>query len=229
MRIEDQWPFDHPDRLQLFSMNTPNGVKISWALEELEVPYEPHLIHIGRGDQHTEAFKTISPNGKIPAIVDPQGPGGERLALSESGAILIHLADKTGRLLSTRPAERLETLQWVFFQVGHVGPMFGQFGHFHMFARESCPHPYPLERYQKETQRLLGVIEERLADGRPFLMGDDLTIADLALVPWVACLTGFYQAGEQLGYDAYERVAAYVARATSRPAYERGRVVCAPG
>src|SRR5690606_8119805 len=137
-------------------------------------------------------------------------------------------ADKTGRLLSTRPGERLETLQWLFFQVGHVGPMFGQFGHFHLFARESCPHPYPLERYQKETRRLLGVLEARLGDGRAFVMGDELSIADLALVPWVECLTGFYGAGDRLGFDDLPRVSAGVARATARPAFARGGAVCAP-
>jgi len=225
MRIEDEWPFAHPDKLQLFSLNTPNGVKIGFALEELELDYEAHRIDIMTGDQHKPAFLTVSPNGKIPAIVDPNGPGGERLELAESGAILLWLAEKTGRLLPSDPIERLHTIQWTMTQVGHLGPMFGQFGHFHKFARETCDHPYPLDRYRKESKRLLGVLEAQLGDGRKHLMGDDLTIADVASVPWVEVLGSFYEAAEELELSRFERVNAWVKRVTSRPAYARGKDV----
>jgi GST-like protein len=229
MRIEDRWPSKDPSKLQLYSMNTPNGIKVSAALEELALPYEPHTIDILAGDQHTPEFLTVSPNGKIPAIVDPAGPGGQRLALMESGAILLHLAEKTGKLLPSNPVERLQTIQWVFFQVGHVGPMLGQFGHFFKFARETCPHPYPLERYQTETKRILGVIEKRLDDGRDFLMGDAITIADFAVFPWLQVLGGFYAASDALDLQSFERVSAYIARCTSRPSYQVGKDVCARG
>jgi len=228
MRIEDKWPFEDPSKLQLFSMNTPNGVKVSTALEELELDYEPHLIHILEGDQHTEAFRTISPNGKIPAIVDPDGPGGQRLELMESGAILLHLAEKTGKLLPRDPIARLKTLQWVFFQVGHVGPMLGQFGHFHKFARDKTSDDYALERYQNETKRLLGVIDTQLSDGRDFVMGE-LTIADLAIFPWLQGVVGFYEAGPMVGWDELEHVPPYLDRCLALPSYQRGKDVCAPG
>jgi len=229
MRVEDQWPFEDPTKLQLFSMSTPNGVKVSAALEELGLPYEPHLIHIGKGDQHHEAYLTLSPNGKIPAIVDPDGPGGERLELMESGAILLHLAEKTGKLMPTDAKGRLETLQWVFFQVGHVGPMFGQFGHFYKFAKDEVKDPYPLERYTQETARLMKVMERRLADGRTFLMGDGITIADFAIVPWIEGLVGFYEGGAAVGYGDLEHVPAYHRRVVERPSYQRGMKVNAPG
>lgn len=223
MLVESKWPFQHPDRIQLFSMNTPNGVKVAVALEELELPYEPHLVHIGKGDQHTPEFLSISPNGKIPAIVDPKGPGGEPLALMESGAILIHLADKAGRLLPSHPARRLECLQWLFFQVGHVGPMFGQFGHFFKFAREACKDPYPLERYTTETKRLLGVLDHRL-DGREYLVGD-YSIADIATFPWVNGVIEFYRAGDVLGFSDFRHVVAWRDRCNARPASAKGKAV----
>ena len=228
MRIEDKWPFDDPRKLQLFSTNTPNGLKVSCALEELELPYEPHLINIMKDDQHTDAFRTISPNGKIPAIVDPEGPGGERLELMESGAILLHLAEKTGKLLPSHPVKRLKTLQWVFFQVGHIGPMLGQFGHFHKFARGKTADTYALARYQNETKRLPGVLETHLADGRDYLMGD-LTIADFAIFPWLQGLVGFYEAGDMVGWGELEHVPTFLKRCMARPSYERGKDVCAPG
>ena len=228
MKIEERWPFEDANKLQLFSMNTPNGIKVSCALEELEVPYEPHVINIIKGDQHEEAFRSISPNGKIPAIVDPDGPGGRRLELMESGAILLHLAEKTGKLLPIDPIARLETLQWVFFQVGHIGPMLGQFGHFHMFARDTCDHPYPLERYQNETKRLLGVLDAHLSDGREYVMGD-LTIADFAIFPWLQGLVGFYKAGPMVGWDDLEHVPAFLERCMARPSWEKGKDVCSPG
>jgi len=225
MRIEDEWPSTHPDRLQLYSLNTPNGIKIGFALEEIELDYEAHRIDIMSGDQHKPAFLTVSPNGKIPAIVDPDGPGGKRLELAESGAILLWLAEKTGRLLPKDPIARLDTIQWMLTQVGHFGPMFGQFGHFHKFARETCDHPYPLDRYRKESKRLLGVLESRLSDGRAHLMGDELTIADVATVPWVEVLGGFYEATEELDLPSFEKVNGWVERVTSRPSYERGKNV----
>jgi len=139
--IEAKWPIQDRSKLQLFSLNTPNGMKVAIALEELGLPYEAHTVRIGKGEQFSDAFKSISPNSKIPAIVDLNGPGGKPLALMESGAILIYLAEKTGRLMPQETALRFKCLQWLFFQVGHIGPMFGQFGHFFKYARDKCDHP----------------------------------------------------------------------------------------
>jgi GST-like protein len=223
--VTQHWPAEHPDRIQLYSMATPNGQKVGIALEEMGLAYEPHTVNILEGDQHTDAFKSLNPNSKIPAIVDPDGPGGKPIGLFESGAILHYLADKTGKLQPADAAGRLECMQWVFFQMGGVGPMFGQFGHFYKFARESCDHPYPVDRYTTETKRLLGVLEARL-EGRDFLMGADYTIADVATVSWVRTLYGFYEAGEHLGVDDFSRTIAWADRCAERPATARGMAVC---
>jgi len=221
--IESQWPIGDRTKLQLFSLNTPNGIKVALALEELQIPYEAHTVRIGKGEQFSDAFKSISPNSKIPAIVDLNGPGGKPLALMESGAILIYLAEKAGRLLPTDPALRFKCLQWLFFQVGHIGPMFGQFGHFFKYARDKCDHPYPLERYTNEAKRLLGVLENELS-GKEYLVGE-YTIADIATVPWVNGLSVSYGAAEVLKVAEFPRVQAWVDRITARPTYQVGKDV----
>jgi GST-like protein len=188
--IAKRWPAQYPDRLQLYSLPTPNGVKVSIALEEIGLPYEPHMIDIGKNETWTPEFLSLNPNGKIPAIIDPNGPGGKPIGLFESGAILLYLAEKTGELLPADAARRYEAIEWVFFQMAAVGPMFGQLGYFYKFAGKEIADKRPLERYQAETKRLLGVLETRL-DGLPWIMGDDYTIADISLLGWVRNLIGF--------------------------------------
>ena len=224
----EKWPAENPDIIQLYSLATPNGQKIGIALEEMEISYEPHLIHIGQGDQSTDFFRQVNPNGKIPAIIDPDGPGGKPQAIMESAAILVHLANKSGKFMPSDPGEASEALQWLFFQVGHIGPMFGQFGHFWKFARETCDHPYPLERYTNETRRLLQVLEDRLAN-RDYLLGDDYSVVDMATMPWVRCLGGFYDAAEHLGLGDFAKVDSWQERCLKRPATQRGIEVCSLG
>ncbi|GJD51496.1 Disulfide-bond oxidoreductase YfcG [Methylobacterium crusticola] len=219
--ITARWPARHPDRLQLYSWPTPNGVKVSIALEELGLPYEPHAVNIGRDETWTPEFLSLNPNGKIPAIVDPDGPGGRPLGLFESGAILLYLAQKTGRLLPADPAAAYETTQWVFFQMAAVGPMFGQLGYFHKFAGREIDDKRPLGRYRDESKRLLGVLEARLA-GRDWIMGEDYTIADIALLGWVRNLIGFYEARDLVGFDDLAHVPAWLERGLARPAVQRG-------
>lgn len=216
-----RWPALHPDRLQLYSLPTPNGVKVSIMLEEIGLPYEPHAIDIGKNETWTPEFLSLNPNGKIPAILDPDGPGGKPLALFESGAILVYLAEKTGKLLPKDPAERYETLQWVFFQMAAIGPIFGQLGFFHKFAGREYEDKRPRDRYANESKRLLGVLETRLA-GRDWLMGSEYTIADVATLGWVRNLVGFYGAGELVEYDKLKRVPAWLERGLARPAVQRG-------
>jgi GST-like protein len=216
-----RWPALHPDRLQLYSLPTPNGVKVSIMLEEIGLPYEPHTIDIGKNETWTPEFLSLNPNGKIPAILDPDGPGGKPLALFESGAILVYLAEKTGKLLPKDPAERYETLQWVFFQMAAIGPIFGQLGFFHKFAGREYEDKRPRDRYANESKRLLGVLETRLA-GRDWLMGSEYTIADIATLGWVRNLVGFYGAGELVEYDKLKRVPAWLERGLARPAVQRG-------
>jgi GSH-dependent disulfide-bond oxidoreductase len=219
--IAARWPAKHPDRIQLYSLPTPNGVKVSIALEELELAYEPHLIDIGKNESWTPEFLSLNPNGKIPAIIDPDGPGGAPFGLFESAAILLYLAEKTGALLPSDPAARYETIQWVFFQMAAVGPMFGQLGYFFKFAGREIEDKRPLERYRAETKRLLGVIETRLA-GRRWMMGDEYTIADISLLGWVRNLIGFYGARDLVAFDDLERVPAWLDRCLARPAVQRG-------
>jgi GST-like protein len=199
--VAQRWPAQHPDRLQLYSFPTPNGVKISIMLEEIGLPYEAHLINIMKNETWGPDFLALNPNGKIPAIIDPDGPGGKPLALFESGAILVYLGEKTGRLLSSDPATRYETLEWVFFQMAAIGPMFGQLGFFYKFAGKAIEDKRPLERYRDESKRLLGVLETRLV-GRDWIMGKEFTIADVSMIGWVRSLKVFYEAGEILGMDA---------------------------
>ncbi|AWB21986.1 glutathione S-transferase [Methylobacterium currus] len=219
--ITARWPARHPDRIQLYSWPTPNGVKVSIALEELGLPYEPHAVNIGKNETWNPEFLSLNPNGKIPAILDPAGPGGKPFALFESGAILMYLAEKTGRLIPADPAGRYETAQWLFFQMAALGPMFGQLGYFHKFAGREIEDKRPLNRYRDESKRLLGVLETRLT-GRDWIMGADYTIADIAMLGWVRNLIGFYEARELVEYDALTHVPAWLERGLSRPAVQRG-------
>jgi GST-like protein len=219
--IARRWAPQHPDRLQLYSWPTPNGVKVSIMLEEIGLPYEAHGVNIGKNESWTPEFLALNPNGKIPAILDPNGPGGKPLALFESGAILLYLAEKTGKLLPADPAARYETIQWVFFQMAAVGPMFGQLGYFHKFAGREIEDKRPFQRYRAESQRLLGVLETRLS-GREWIMGDAYTIADISLLGWVRNLIGFYGARELVEFDTLQNVPRWLERGLARPAVERG-------
>jgi GST-like protein len=219
--ITKRWPAQHPDRLQLYSLPTPNGVKVSIMLEEIGLPYEPHTVNIGQNESWTPEFLSLNPNGKIPAIMDPDGPEGKPLGLFESGAILLYLAEKSGKMLPSNPAGRYETIQWVFFQMAFIGPMFGQLGFFHKFAGREIEDKRPLHRYRDEAKRLLGVLETRL-EGRQWIMGDEYTIADIATMGWVRNLVGFYNAGEIVEYDRLSNVPAWLDRCLARPAVQRG-------
>lgn len=222
--ITAKWPARHPDRLQLYSLNTPNGVKASIMLEETGLPYEAHLVDFGHDDQHSPEFLALNPNNKIPAIIDPDGPGGRQLALFESGAILTYLADKTGALLPRDGAERYQTLQWLFWQVGGVGPMFGQVGFFTKFAGKDWQDKRPRDRYVQETRRLLGVLDGRL-QGRSWIMGEDYTVADIAVLPAVRNLIEFYGAGELVGIEDFVQVRRVLANFLDRPAVQRGLAI----
>ncbi|MBT2336989.1 glutathione S-transferase N-terminal domain-containing protein [Variovorax paradoxus] len=219
--ITKKWPALHPDRLQLYSLPTPNGVKVSIMLEETGLPYEPHLVSFETHDQMSPEFLSLNPNNKIPAILDPDGPGGKPLALFESGAILLYLADKTGQLIPKDVASRYETIQWLMFQMGGIGPMFGQLGFFNKFAGKDYEDKRPRDRYVAESKRLLGVLDKRL-EGRNWVMGDSYTIADIAIFPWVRNLVGFYEAGELVGFGDFANVARTLAAFVARPAVVRG-------
>jgi GST-like protein len=219
--ITKRWPAQYPDRLQLYSLPTPNGVKVSIMLEEIGLPYEVHLVDFNKDDQKTPEFLSLNPNGKIPAIIDPDGPGGKPLGLFESGAILQYLAEKSGKLLPSDPARRYQTIQWLHFQMGGIGPMFGQLGFFHKFAGKEIADKRPLQRYVAESKRLLGVIEIRL-DGRQWIMDDEYTIADISMFGWVRNLVGFYEARELVAFDNLTHVPAWLERGLARPAVQRG-------
>ena len=219
--ITEKWPAAHPDRLQLYSLATPNGCKVSIMLEETGLPYEAHRITLDQEGVLSPFFLSLNPNNKIPAIIDPDGPDGKPLALFESGAILLYLAEKTGTFLPTTASERYEAIQWLMFQMGGVGPMFGQLGFFHRFAGKEYDDKRPLTRYLTETRRLLAVLEQRLA-GRDWIMGEQYTIADMAIFPWVRILSGYYEAAELIGTANYPRVQAALARFVARPAVIRG-------
>ncbi|MET0330384.1 MAG: glutathione S-transferase N-terminal domain-containing protein [Dyella sp.] len=226
--IAARWPAQFPERLQLYSLNTPNGVKVSIMLEETGLPYEAHLVDIGHGESHTPAFLSLNPNGKIPAIIDPNGPGGVPLGLFESGAILLYLADKSGRFIASDPVQRWETIQWLLFQVASIGPMFGQLGYFNKFAGKEIEDKRPWQRYVDESKRLLGVLDGRL-DGRRWIMGEDYSIADIATVGWMNNLITFYEAREVVAFDRYVNVAGWLERALARPAVQRGLAIPARG
>ncbi len=219
--ITKKWPAAHPERLQLYSLPTPNGVKVSIALEETGLAYEPHLVRFDTNDQMSPEFLSLNPNNKIPAIIDPDGPGGQPLALFESGAILVYLAAKTGQLMPAADAARYETLQWVMFQMGGIGPMFGQLGFFNKFAGKDYEDKRPRDRYVAESRRLLNVLDKHLA-GRQWIMGDEYTIADIASFPWINNLVGFYEAGGLVGFDDFAEVKRVLAAFLARPAVQRG-------
>ncbi|MBP0481430.1 glutathione S-transferase family protein [Sagittula salina] len=220
--ITARWPAQHPERLQLYSFPTPNGVKVSIMLEETGLPYEVHRVSLLDNETRSDAFLALNPNGKIPAIIDPDGPDGEPLALFESGAILLYLAEKTGMFLGETAHERAAVTQWLMFQMGGVGPMFGQMGYFFKFAGSEIEDPRPRERYLTETARLLRVVENRLAD-REWIAGP-YSIADIALGPWINALE-FYGVKEAIGWDSFPGVQAYLKRFLDRPAVQSGLVV----
>ncbi|MDH1011602.1 glutathione S-transferase N-terminal domain-containing protein [Pseudomonas nicosulfuronedens] len=219
--ITRKWPAEHPDRLQLYSLPTPNGVKVSIMLEELGLPYEPHLVSFERNDQLSPEFLSLNPNNKIPAILDPNGPDGKPLALFESGAILVYLADKTDSLIAPGASGRYETLQWLMFQMGGIGPMFGQIGFFNKFAGKDYEDKRPLQRYVDESRRLLAVLDRHL-EGRDWIMGERYTIADIASFPWIRNLVGFYEAGDLVGFENFQNVKRVLERFLARPAVQRG-------
>jgi len=219
--VTQKWPALHPDRLQLYSLPTPNGVKASIMLEEIKLPYEVHLVSFETQDQMTPEFLSLSPNNKIPAILDPNGPGGKPLALFESGAILLYLADKTGLFMAQDAAGRYETIQWLMFQMGGIGPMFGQLGFFNKFAGKDYEDKRPRDRYVAEARRLLGVLDRRL-EGRDWIMGAHYSIADIATFPWIRNLIGLYEAGELVGFDDFTQVKRVLAAFVERPAVVKG-------
>jgi GST-like protein len=222
--ITKKWPPSDPNKIQLYSLPTPNGVKASIMLEEIGLPYEPHLVNFETDDQKTPEFRSLNPYGKIPALIDPQGPNGQAIGLFESGAILIYLADKSGKLLPRDPAARYQTIQWLFFQVGGVGPMFGQVGFFHKFAGKDFADKRPRDRYVGEAKRLLQVIDSQLAS-HAWLAGDEYSIADIATFPWIRNLAGFYGAGEIVGIDDYSHVKRALDAFVARPAVARGLTI----
>ena len=222
--ITRKWPARHPDRLQLYSLPTPNGVKVSIALEELGLPYEAHLVSFDTNDQMSPEFLSLNPNNKIPAILDPNGPGGQPLALFESGAIVLYLAEKTGQLIPQDAAARYETIQWVMWQMGGLGPMFGQLGFFHKFAGKDYEDKRPRDRYVAESKRLLAVLNQRLA-GRQWVMGDQYTIADIAILPWVRNLIGFYGAGDLVEFGQFTQVQRVLDAFVARPPVARGLAI----
>jgi GSH-dependent disulfide-bond oxidoreductase len=219
--ITKKWPAQHPERIQLYSLPTPNGVKVSIMLEETGLPYEPHLVRFDNNDQLSAEFLSLNPNNKIPAIIDPDGPNGEPLALFESGAILIYLAAKSGKLMPDDVAQRYEALQWLMFQMGGIGPMFGQLGFFHKFAGKEYEDKRPRDRYVTEAKRLLGVLEKRL-ESREWIMGDEYGVADIATFPWVRNLVGFYEARDLVNFDEFGNVQRVLDAFLARPAVQRG-------
>jgi GST-like protein len=219
--ITRKWPAQHPERLQLYSLPTPNGVKAAIMLEEIGLPYEVHRVAFDKNDQLSPEFLSLNPNNKIPAILDPDGPGGQALPLWESGAILLYLAEKTGKLLPADPVLRCQTIQWLMFQIGGMGPMFGQLGFFHKFAGKDYEDKRPRDRYAAESKRLLAVLDKHL-EGRSWIMGDEYTIADIATFPWVNNLIGFYGAEELVGFEDFTNIARVLKTFMERPAVARG-------
>jgi GST-like protein len=226
--IDQKWPARHPERIQLYSLPTPNGVKVSIMLEETGLPYEAHLVSFETNDQMSPAFLSLNPNNKIPAIIDPDGPGGKPLPLFESGAILLYLAEKSGKFLPQDAAARYQVIQWVMFQMGGVGPMFGQLGFFHRFAGKEYEDKRPRDRYVNESKRLLGVMDKQLAQHQ-WLAGDEYSIADIATFPWIRNLIGFYEAAELVGFKDFPNVARALEAFVARPAVVRGLNIPARG
>lgn len=222
--VTHKWPALHPERLQLYSLPTPNGVKVSIMLEEIGLPYEAHRVDFQAQDQLSPEFLSLNPNNKIPAILDPNGPGGQPLALFESGAILLYLAEKTGRLLPSDAAARYETLQWLMFQMGGIGPMFGQLGFFTKFAGKDFEDKRPRDRYVAESSRLLAVLNQRLAT-RAWVMGEAYSIADIAIFPWVRNLLVGYDAGDLVGMAQFPHVSRALEAFVARPAVQAGLLI----
>lgn len=225
--ITGKWPAQHPERLQLYSLPTPNGVKVSIMLEECGLPYEPHRVDFASNDQFSPEFLSLNPNNKIPAIIDPDGPGGEPMTLWETGAILIYLAEKTGKFLPQDAVARYHTIQWLMWQMGGLGPMFGQLGFFHKFAGKEYEDKRPRDRYVAESRRLLGVLDKHL-DGKDWIMGSDYSIADIAVFPWVRNLIGFYEAGDLVGFGDFAHVRRVLEVFVARPAVQKGLLIPAP-
>ncbi len=219
-QITKKWPAENPNIIQLYSLPTPNGIKVSAMLEETGLAYEAHLVNFGTQDQMTPEFISLNPNNKIPAIIDPNGPGDKPIGIWESGAILIYLADKSGKLLSIDPTTCIDTLQWLMFQMGGLGPMFGQFGFFHKFAGKEIEDKRPFERYRDESIRLLSVLDKQLAKG-DYIVGNEYSIADIATWPWLRAMTGFYEAGDLVGMDNFKNVQSWTSRCMERPASQK--------
>ena len=222
--ITQKWPAQYPEKIQLYSLPTPNGVKASIMLEETGLPYEAHLVDFATNDQLSPEFLSLNPNNKIPAMIDPIGPDGHPLPLFESGAMLIYLADKSGQFLPRDSARRYETIQWLMWQMGGIGPMFGQVGFFHKFAGKAYEDKRPRDRYVDEAKRLLNVLNERLQN-RTWIMGDDYTIADIATFPWVRNLIGFYEAGDLVGIKNYPNILRTLEVFLARPAVVKGLTI----
>ncbi|SIO43673.1 GST-like protein [Rhodovulum sp. ES.010] len=218
--VTKRWPPRTPGAIQLYSFPTPNGVKASIMLEETGLAYDAHSVSILEDDQFAPEFLALNPNNKIPAIIDPDGPGGEPLPLFESGAILIYLAEKTGKLLPAEPRARYEVLQWLMFQMGGVGPFFGQMGFFVKFKGSEIEDPRPRERYVGESVRLMTVLDRRL-EGRDWVC-DAYSIADIAIAPWLRTVVTTYDAAGIVGWDGFRNLPAYLDRFLGREAVQRG-------
>tara|TARA_R110002095_G_scaffold189847_1_gene167532 strand:+ start:1116 stop:1814 length:699 start_codon:yes stop_codon:yes gene_type:complete len=219
--ITQKWPAQDPDVLQLYSFPTPNGVKVSIALEEMEIPYEAHKVTLSDADVKSPEFLSLNPNNKIPAIIDPHGPDGRPVGLFESGAILLYLAEKSGKLSGQTATEKAHVVQWLMFQMGGLGPMLGQLGFFYKFAGSEWGDQRPQDRYINEAKRLLGVLEGELSD-KDWITGP-YSIADIAIAPWLRALD-FYGAKEAVGWDNHKNLVAYLDRFLERPAVQTGLV-----
>ncbi len=217
--ITRKWPPQNPDVIQLYAFPTPNGVKASIMLEETGLAYEAHKVTLADADVKSPEFLSLNPNNKIPAIIDPNGPDGKPVKLFESGAILIYLAEKTGKFIGQTASEKAEIIQWLMFQMGGLGPMFGQLGFFYKFAGAEIEDPRPRDRYINEAKRLLAVLEKHM-DGRTWVAGE-YSIADMAIAPWLRALD-FYGAKEVLGWEDHKNLVAYLDRFLERPAVQTG-------
>ncbi|WP_170605896.1 glutathione S-transferase family protein [Ruegeria arenilitoris] len=220
--IMSKWPPQWPERIQLYSFPTPNGIKVSIMLEETGLAYEPHLVTLADADVKSPEFLSLNPNNKIPAIVDPDGPDGQPIGLFESGAILLYLAEKSGTLLGRSPSERHRITQWLMFQMGGIGPMLGQLGYFHKFAGSEIEDPRPRARYRDEAKRLLNVLNTQL-DGQDWIAGD-YSIADIAIASWLTALD-FYGTKDVVGWDEFTNLPIYLDRFLARPAVQKGRSI----
>ena len=220
--VTKRWPAKDVKKIQLYSFPTPNGVKASIVLEELDLPYEPHLVTLSDVDVKSSEFLSLNPNNKIPAIIDPDGPDGKPLELFESGAILLYLAEKTGKLIGSNDADRARITQWLMFQMGGLGPMFGQLGFFYKFAGSEIEDPRPRERYLNEAKRLLAVVDKQL-EGQNWISGE-YSIADIAIAPWLRALD-YYGARDVMGWGDHKNAVAYLDRFLDRPAVQKGLVL----